>query len=79
MPTYRTIIFAVPHSNGPPINRFVQRLPTHEEQGNASRLLHDDTASTLQRLNINNVMDLVLRNFLDDDGLEHPYMLMYSS
>jgi hypothetical protein len=72
------ITFAVPHSPGLPINQFVQRMPLHEEQGNVIRLLRE-TAGTLQRLDITVVLDLVLHNFLDEDGLEHPYVSVYYS
>jgi hypothetical protein len=72
------IVFAEEHHAGMHINSLVQRLPVHDEQGNAIRLLRE-TAATLERLGNIEVKDLILHNFLDDDGLEHPYISVYYS
>jgi hypothetical protein len=76
--TLDPITYAMPHSEGVAVNRLVQRLPMHEQQGSAIMLLRD-TAATLQRLGIDEVMDLVLHNYLDEDGLERPYVSVYFS
>jgi len=72
------IVFAENHHTGMVINSFVQRLPLHDEQGNAIKLLRE-AANTLERLGDIQVKDLILHDFLDEDGLEHPYVSVHYS
>lgn len=70
------IVFAEDHHSGLAINRLEQRMPVDAEQGNAIKLL-SATADTLGRLGEVDVKDLMLHNYLDDDGLERPYVAVY--
>lgn len=52
------------------------RLPQNENQWNGI-LLVESLADYIEQHAIDNVQDLILHNFTDEDAIEHPYIRLY--
>lgn len=68
--------FTISRSDTASLNMLEYRLPQSDNQDN-SILLIEKLADFLESHKIEQVLDLIYHDFIDDDGIEHPFVRIY--
>jgi hypothetical protein len=72
----KEVTFVVDPSLHPKLNGFTQRLSQGKEQSDPVKLIRS-VADTIDAQTSVHILDVVYHDYMDEDGLNHPYMNVY--